>query len=424
MSGPFVNTKITYQVKILSKFVSVQLLVQFLGIASGLLLVRTLDKQQYAYFTIANTMQAAMNLLADSGIKNGLSSIGGKVWQDPYRFGQLINTGMYLRRYLAMIAIVVVSPILVWLLISNGASIIYAVFILLLVLVGLNFQLTTVVLGIVPQLHSQIDRIQKLDLIAAISRLALLCVAYFIGLNAALAILTASIAIGLQNFFLQRWVSSCIDRKAAVNIEDKLSILNIIKWQSPNKIFFCLQGQITIWLISIFGNTQSIAEIGALGRISVIFSIINSVLISIVIPAFARCQSFKDLGRRYWQIIGCYCFFSLFLIAVALCFTKQFLWVLGEQYAHLQDELVLILLSTVFSFLARTTHLLNGSKAWIKHKWISIPITIITQALLLLILDVSQVKGVILFGLLSVLPEIAVNFYVAYEGLTNNSKST
>lgn len=80
--------KTFYWLKTLSKFVSVQLVVQVLGFASGILLIRTLDKQEYAYFTLANSMQGTMNVLANAGVGSALWAIGGKVWQDPYRFGQ------------------------------------------------------------------------------------------------------------------------------------------------------------------------------------------------------------------------------------------------------------------------------------------------------------------------------------------------
>ena len=65
----------------LSKYISAQLLVQFFGLACGILLIRNLSKQEYAYFTLANSLQGSMNVLASSGIISALSAIGGKVWQ-------------------------------------------------------------------------------------------------------------------------------------------------------------------------------------------------------------------------------------------------------------------------------------------------------------------------------------------------------
>ncbi len=415
---PTISPKAISWGKTLSKFVSVQLLIQVLGFVSGILLIRTLEQQQYAYFTIANTMQGTMNLLADSGISIGLTAIGGKVWQDRYRFGQLINTAMQLRIYLAAVAIVIVTPILLWMLISNGASVVYAIFITAAVLVGLNAQLITGVLDVVPRLHSQISRVQNLDLIPTVFRLVLLCGAYFTFLNAAVAVLTASISLVLKRFILSRWVTDSIDIKAPINKEYRRETLAIIKCQAPNAVFYCIQGQLTVFLISIFGNTKSIAEVGALGRLVVIFSVINAVMAGIVLPRFARCQSVKGLYRQYWQILGSVCLLGLIVLGVAACFPSQMLWILGNKYAHLKSELFLMTTSIVVNFIAGTMWSMNTAKAWIKYCWLYIPLTIIAQIFLLLTLDTSNVKGVIMFGLFSTLPGFLLNIYMSYEGLT------
>jgi len=70
--------------RIVGNFATVQVLVQLVGFASGILLVRWLDQHEYAYFTIANTMQGTINILADLGVSIGLISIGGRVWQDRF----------------------------------------------------------------------------------------------------------------------------------------------------------------------------------------------------------------------------------------------------------------------------------------------------------------------------------------------------
>jgi O-antigen/teichoic acid export membrane protein len=413
------SSTLIYQAKILSKFVLVQLCVQVLGLANGILLVRALDQQQYAYFTIANTMQGTMNILADSGISSAITSVGGKLWQDRYRFGQLINTAMLLRRYFALIAVVVVTPLLIWMLVGNGSSIVYAVFITVGVLVGLNFQLTASVLGVVPRLHSQLNRIQNIDLIAAFSRLIFLVVALFIFLDAGVAIYIASIVFALQHFVLNRWVGDNIDQKAPVNEEDKAAILKIVKPQTPNAIFYCVQGQLNIWLIGLFGNTQNIAEFGALGRLAVIFSVFSAVMSGIVLPSFARCQSVNILSRRYWQIIGGFCVFGLMLVSLAVFFPTQVLWILGNQYQHLESEVVLMVASTVLSSLAGIMWSINSAKAWIEYVWIEPPLRIILQIILLMSLDISTVKGVLIFNILSAASPVFVNAFLTYKGFSS-----
>src|SRR5256885_4759467 len=86
----------------ISTYAAVQVVVQLIAFGSGILLVRWLSQREYAFFTIANAMQGTLMLLADIGISTGLVSIGGRVWQDGHRFGQLISTGLAGRRKLPL----------------------------------------------------------------------------------------------------------------------------------------------------------------------------------------------------------------------------------------------------------------------------------------------------------------------------------
>jgi hypothetical protein len=276
---------------------------------------------------------------------------------------------------------------------------------------------------IVPRLHSQIKRVQKLDALAAAVRLVLLVIAYFIFLNAGVAVAATIVSVIAQYVLLRRWVRGDVDLGAPVSREDQAVMLGIVKHQAPNAVFFCLQGQLTVWLISIFGRTQNIAEVGALGRLGMIFSVIGAVMTSIVLPAFARCQSHRELRIRYFQVCGAFLMFGLSLITAAAVFPDQFLWILGSKYAHLRNELRLMMILSCFSSLIGTMWSLNATKAWIKYSWLNIPCVITTQILLLAVLDVSTVHGVILFGVLSLVPNFLLNAMLTFRGLTEHRQS-
>jgi hypothetical protein len=417
------SEKAVYWVKLLSKFVSVQLIVQALGFASGVLIIRTLSKEEYAYFTIANSLQATMNLLADSGVSTGLISIGGKVWQDSYRFGQLINTAIQLRIYFLAISVMIVTPVLLWMLLTNGSSLFNAILIIIAILIELYFYLINAVLGIVLRLHSDIKKIQYLDLLFSTSRLTLLGIAYFGFLNAAIAAFISTLSTFFQTLFLKKNTTNEIDTNAPISIEDRKVILTITRSLLPSTIYYCIQGQLSIFLISVFGNTTNIAEIGALGRLSVVFTLLNSVMTQIFIPSFARCPP-RLLLRRYIQIVGGYSIIGLIIVALVILFPKQILWIIGKNYAHLQHELLLMIASTLASAVVGLMWSLNSARAWIKYSWLYVPATLIMQIFLLVQLDLSTVSGVIYFGLLSVLPFLLINLSLTYMGIssTNNLK--
>jgi O-antigen/teichoic acid export membrane protein len=409
--------KAVYWSKILAQFGSIQLIVQAVGLVSGILLVRFLSKTDYAYFTLANTMQATMALLADVGISSGLSAIGGRVWHDRFRFGQLINTALHLRRSLLVFSQLVILPMLLWLLWSNGASLWYAGALTAIVIAGLHFQVTNGVLAVIPRLHLQIGRVQKLDMFFALGRLGLLFSAYFVLLNALTAVLAAIISFAIQSYILRRWARQTVDVSAPVNNEDRKALWAIVRRQAPNDIYYCFQGQIMIWLISVFGSTKNLADIGALGRLAVIFTIINSMMTSVILPRFARCHSGPLLKKRYLQIIGCFTLFGGGLVLAALVFPTQLLYILGPKYAHLKPEVALMVVSSVVSGIVGAMWACNYSKGWIPASWIAIPAQLITQLALMFVFDVSTVRGVLLLNIVAMAPCLIINSWVAMRGM-------
>ncbi len=406
-----------HRARVVGNFVLVQSAVQLIGFAAGILLVRYLDQREYAYFTITNSMQGTINLLADIGISIGLVSIGGRVWHDQRRFGELINTALMMRRKLGAIAIVVVAPILYFMLIKNGAPLRYTVMLIAILLVGLLVQFAVGVLSVVPRLRSDVGKIQIIDLTGATVRLLLLVLLMFVFLNTAVAIAISSFAIFIQYLMLRRYAGGVIDMSAPENPEDRRAMIGFIRNQAANAIFFCFQGQITVFLISFFARrASSVAEVGALGRLAMIFIVINNLLTNIFVPAFARCQDARKLRWQYVGIISGVGCFSLLVICGAAFFPNQFLLVLGHKYAHLQRELLLMVSASVLSALTGTIWALNASKAWITGSWLYIPLTLATQIALIPVTDFSSVSGVLFFNLFSAIPNLLLNLVLSFRG--------
>ncbi|MCA1660189.1 MAG: hypothetical protein LC642_06600 [Verrucomicrobiaceae bacterium] len=341
-SAPLVRRTI-HRARVLGSFAAAQAGVQVIGFLSGILLVRYLDQHEYAYFTIANTMQGTINVLADIGISVGLISIGGRVWQDPHRFGELITTARHLRWRLGTVAAAIVTPLLYFMLVKNGASAAYATLLVLLVLAGLALQFSVNVFSVVPRLRSDIGRIQTIDLTGAIARLFVLVVLMFLFLNAGVAVAVGSAAVLLQYVMLRSYVRRVVDLQAGENAED-----------------------------------------GAAMR------------------AYTRSLAANA--------------FSLAVLAAAAFFPGAFLFVLGSKYTHLSHELVLMVGGAVASALTGAFWALNSSKAWIAGSWLYIPLTLATQTALIPFTDFSSVREVLIFNLLSGVPNLLLNLVLSCRG--------
>ena len=412
-----VSSKIKYWTKLLTKFLSVQVLVQALGFVSGIVLIRSLSKEEYGYLTIANSMQSMMNGLADSGISIGISEIAGKVWNDKYRFGQVIQSALELRKWLALISTSIITPIMIWVLLRNNISTTSAILITIAILIELYFYLESSVLETVPRFYSKIKTIQNLDIVFAVTRLILLGVGYFTFLNSVIAAFISTIASACRTILLRRVANQEIDVKVEKNLDYQKHILTIVKNFIPNSIFYTFQGQISILLISIFGNTQNIAEIGALSRFSMIFALVTPIMSSIAFPAFSRCQNQSLLKLRYWQIVLANILFGTVLIGISYFFSDQILWILGTKYSGLSSEFTLVVLLGTVGHIGGVMWGLCCAKGWIKNMWLEIPIKLSVQIILLLFMNLSNIKEVILFGIFSYVPSLILVAIIAYQNL-------
>jgi O-antigen/teichoic acid export membrane protein len=398
---------------ILARFTFIQAVVQLLGFTAGILIVRQLPKREYAFYTIGNTMLSTILMLADSGISSALSAIGGRVWQDGRRLGSLMNTALQLRRQLAFLTVLFVVPVLVWLLRQNGAHLVETVLLVIAVLAGSGLELITRIYSVALRLKSQIRQIQNQALLAALVKLVIVGVAIFIFFNAIVAILSVVIGYAVQFWMLRRWTARNVDNDAPKDDGMRSEIISVIRKQSPHSIYFCLQGQITVWLISIFGSTDNVANVGALGRLAMLFMIVSSVSVEVILPAFSRIQSANQLRRRFFQIVLGYFAMSTLLMCVIIAFPRQILSVLGSQYANLQSEGILMAASAIVAAIGGLLWTVNAARAWIVPPHILIPVTIVLQVVLVMILDLSTVRGVLLFSIYSGLPGIILSMWWA-----------
>lgn len=390
----------------LASYLGAQSVVQVLSMLAGLALVRVLSPAELALFTIATGMQTPIGVLSDLGVSSALSARGGQIWQERRELGQLVRTGLDFRHGLWLVSAALVAPLLWWMLISNNSGALYAVILTACVVVGSYFQIGTGLLSVVPRLHSRLPALQKIDFQVAALRLLIvgagLAMAREAGALVGVAATTASFGLGWMLTARQAWVDADLQQKSSVL--DRAEIWKTVRHQVPNSLYFCVQSQLTIFLLTHFGSTRSIADIGALGRLAIIFTLLGTVLTNILMPRFARCQEAHQLRTMYGQIVGFYLALSAVVMALVILFPTSIMWLLGPQYAHLKIELAYVMFSTVAMAVSGVFYSLNAARSWLEGGWISIPITISAQLLLIPLLDLGTVKGV---TLLSALPALA-----------------
>jgi len=380
--------------KLISITGSAQLLIQGVGFVSGILIIRLLPVQEYAFYTLVNTMLGMISVLSDGGISTGVMSSGAKVWQDPNKLGTVLETGLDLRKKFAKGSLIVSVPILFYLLIHNGASVLMSLLIAASMIPAFYAALSDSLLEIVPKLHQNILPLQKNQVAVGVGRLILTALTMFIFPWAFVAILATGIPRIWGNFQLRKIVYKVVSKNQKPNIEIRNGILKLVRRILPSSIYYTFSGQISIWLISIFGNTTSLAQLGALGRLSMLLGLVSSIISMLIIPRFAKLAENKVvLLQRFLQLTGGLFILFILIILLVYLFPNPILWLLGKSYYGLEKEFVLSIIASCIGLMSGVIFSIYTCRGWAIKPVISITINVSSIVILASTLDLSSLQG-------------------------------
>lgn len=409
-----------YWGKLISIIGSAQLIVQVLGFVSGILIIRLMPVQEYAYYTLANTMLGTMTILADGGISTGVMVQGGKVWQDKEKLGIVLATGLDLRRKFAIGSLIVSVPILFYLLLHNGASILTASLIALALIPAFFAALSDSLLEIVPKLHQAILPLQKNQVSVSTIRLALTGITMFVFPWAFIAVLAAGLPRIWGNIKLRKIAYGLADENQLPEKEIRAEILTLVKRIMPGAIYYIQAGQISIWLISLFGNINSIAQLGALGRLSMLLSLLSVLFSILIIPRFAKLESNKQILLRYYVQIMILIFVLLSILIIAVYFfPSTILWVLGVSYKGLPFELLLSVIASCNVLLYGISFSLYSSRGWVIKPFFSTVVSFLPIIIGCFIFDISNLRGVLFLNIFTSIVQVFLHFWYGYYKISS-----
>jgi O-antigen/teichoic acid export membrane protein len=395
--------------KLISVTGGAQLIIQGIGLISGILIIRLLSTQEYGLYTLANTLLGTMVVLADGGISAGVMSQGGKVWKDKQKLGIVLATGLHLRRKFAKGSLAIAVPLLVYLLRMHGASWYTSLLIVACLVPAFFTALSGTLLQIAPKLNQDIVPLQKNGIIATSARLVAI-LSLFVFPWAFIAMLAYGLPQIWANLNLRKISSAYADWSQQPDPIVKKEIISFVKRILPGAIYFCFYGQISIWLISIFGSISSVAQVGALSRLAMVLNLFTVLFTTLVSPRFARLPINKNmLLSRFLQIQFSLLVLSFAIISVVYLFPSEVLWILGKDYSNLKQELVLNVIGSCLSLIAGIAFNLFTSRGWAINPIISIPISVLSIVAGVMFMDVSSLKGVLLLNIFVASVQVLMN---------------
>lgn len=232
--------------KLLSVTGGGQIVVQAVTFLCGLVVIRLISVEQYAFYTLAITMLGAMGIIADGGVSAGVMVQGGKCWREKARLAGVIACGIQLRRKLALASLVVGLPLLIVLLLRNGASWTIATGIAIAVIPALVAALSTPILDAPLRLHQQVWPLQRIYIGVGLLRLGGMVAGLLVWPVAVACILLNGLSAVLANWQLRRAAAPYIEIGAPVNPEAKKQIVTLMRRIMPNTIYYSFSSQLTI----------------------------------------------------------------------------------------------------------------------------------------------------------------------------------
>lgn len=392
-----------------------QILIQLFSLISGILIVRMVSTEEYAWYTVVNGMLGMMSAFSDGGITTGVMAIGGRFHDNDFKLGIVINTGMTLRRKFSTFILLVFIPIIYYLLLRNGASHFKSISIVLVTIPLFLLSIDNSLLESIPKLKNLILELQtvrtKMSFIrcfAIVGTLVILPYAALInGVNALVQY--------FNNKELKRLSEGYATCNTEIDNEIRSEILKLVKRSMPGVLYMSFAGQIQILIMSFLGTTKNIASLGAISRVNLLLAAFSTVFATIVGPTFSRYRDSEKVLSSFIKFSFFLLIFSVILFSMVSFFSREIVFVLGEKYLGMESEMSINFIAGLLSFMAGCFHVMYSSRGYVIHPVVSITVNFSAMVLGLFIFDFKNLNGVIAFSVftaaISMLEQFVFSLY-------------
>jgi len=355
--------------------VAVQAGTQLLMFASGIIVVRTLSIEQYACYTLANAAIGIAAALSDSGMTAALIAQCGRVWQQPDRLGAVMATGLALRQKATLACIALLVPILLWFALREGNSLTQGLLLCAAVAPVFYATASVAVLEIPLRLHQRLRTLQLTQLISTIVRVPLVVLTCLIYPPAWLAVLSSFSPLWLLNRNLRERSTGLVSFEAGHDAEARKRITAQVLRSLPGTIYYVFAGQLTVLLITFFGTAEGVAQVGALGRITIIVGFLLTVFNMIATPRYARIPETetRKLLRLYLLMLAGVAGACIMTVLLAWMAPGVVLFILGGKYGSLTSEVVLAVAAGAIGVLASAASGMAAVRGTVVSPLVSIP---------------------------------------------------
>jgi O-antigen/teichoic acid export membrane protein len=403
---------------IFAAYFTTQTVTQLAGIAAGLLVVRALPVREFALYTLAASVIGLFAFVTDLGSTTSLLHFFHREKQGP-EFGAYRRAVLSLRRgafLLGALAVLAAFPVAAA---TQGFAARESLLVTAGILICVWFQIDASLRLLTLRLQDRYGRSYRAELSGALLRLgATALLAGLAWLEAWLAVLAAAAGTALA----ARLAAAAEPAEAgAAEPEVPLGpyrrrVIHYLLPTLPSAFYFALRGPLTVWLAAAFGAAQTVAEVGALGRLGLIVGLLSGLIGVVFLPRLSRIDDDRLYLRRCLQFGGLLAAMAAALLLAAWAAPRPFLWLLGERYAGLDHELLLVVATAGVALIGGYVVTVNLARSWTRWQALTVVVEIGVLAACVAALPLSTSAGVLTLGLLCAASGTLLQMVVTYLG--------
>jgi O-antigen/teichoic acid export membrane protein len=392
----------------------------------GLLCVRLLPSSEYAKFVVVFGAQGTLVVLMDLNFSGTIIPLIGERVNDHNLIADYVASLRQLSYWLFAIVgagTIVCFPFLVKHRSWDWSVVGPMIGILLLstwfVRVGSAYGAVLILLGkrqtwYRAQMVSSVGTLAVLGIFSALHRL-----------GAFTAILINVLGIVYAGIEYHRQAHRLLGIAGRASAQLKRAIVGLAMPNIPQAIFFALQGQISVFLITFFGHTQGVSSVGALARLGQIFIIFKQANMLFTEPYFAKLPKAR-MRSRYPLALLAAMMISLAVMQFTYFYPEALLSLLGPQYRDLRFEVQLAVATSAVGFFSNVLWTIHSARRFV-FWWnviFSIVLTLVVQVLFVINADMSTVRNVLMLNLIMNLASLSINITAGVYGFLKGPRQT
>ncbi|HET6145525.1 MAG TPA: hypothetical protein VFE02_18630 [Candidatus Acidoferrales bacterium] len=393
-------TQLASRMRVLANFFVAQGVTMAGNLLYGLLCVRLLPADDYAKFVVVFAVQGTVIVLMDVNFTGTIVPLVGERLTDHKLIADYVASLRQLSNWiyaLVGIGLVFFFPVLVknraWDLRTVAAMVV-------ILLLSTWFMRIGSAYGAVLILLRDRSTWYRGQMISSFGTLTLLLVAWaFHALGPLLAILINVGGIVFVGIFYYFRASKSLGAVGEASPETRKAITGLALPNIPQAVFYALQGQLSVFLITYLGHTKGVASVGALGRLGQIFAVFMQMNPLIIEPYFAKLRS-TQLKKNYAVALLLAAIACIGITAMAWQIPQLFLWALGPQYRNLTKEVNIAIGASAVSCFSGVLWTIHSARRFV-YWWnvmFSMVLIVAAQIGCILLLDMSTVRGVLLLA--------------------------